>query len=326
MKAAFVDPAKRRLEVKEAGIPVPGKSEVLVKILASSLNPSDLAKISEIDEEMMPGFIPGTEACGIIVGCGKGLLPRLLLNKRVSCISHHQGSGAWAEYMVTKAGNCFPVSRAITDTQAAMMLVNPLTALALTDIAVKGRHKAVVITAASGALGKMLNSLMKKKRIKVINVVSDSNKQASLKKEGMTEVLNSGDSDFLRQLTECIVRLQPSLVLDAAGGGMINQMLDILPEGADFILYGNLSKQKIEFMPTSLVRTSKKMRGFFLGHWISEAGLLKTILFLIKANRLIKRGMTTKINKVFKLDEINDAVSAYQKNMTGGKVLISFES
>jgi len=326
MFAVFVDPANGNLITKKVDLPVPGKGEVLIKMLSAPINPSDLAKVREISPDEAADYIPGIEGCGKVVVAGKGLLPRLFMGRRVACSAKYRTSGTWAEYMVTPAGSCFPVSKSISDEQAAMTFVNPLTALAFLDFAHKNKHKAVVNTAATGALGKMTASLFEKHHIEVLNIVRSEEGANELKKLNNKHVLNSTQSDFPLKLKEWCEKLNATLVFDAVGGELVNRILDYLPAGSAILLYGNLSKEKIEFLPPQLVRENKKMIGFFLGRWITEQGMIKTIFNLLRVNRLLKHGMQTKVQATFSLEHIQQAVDLYEKNMSKGKVLLIVQS
>jgi NADPH:quinone reductase len=322
MKAVFVNPENGLLLIKMVDVPVPQKGEVLVKMLAAPINPSDLAKIREIKADETQDFIPGIEGCGTVVAAGKGILPRLFSGRRVACSAKYKTSGTWAEYMVTLAGSCFPAAKIISNEQASMALVNPMTALAFLDYARKNKYKAVINTTANSALGKMTAALCEKRHIQVLNIVWNNEGVNELKKLNYKYILNSNETDFLFKLKEWCVKMNATLMLDAIGGELINRVLDYLPANSTIIIYGNLSQGKVEFLPTQLLRENKKLTGFFLGQWIHEKGMLKTILNLLKVNRLLKKGMETRIQASFSLDDIQKAVEMYEKNMSKGKVLI----
>ncbi len=322
MVAVFVNPENGHLFTKKVDVPVPQKGEVLIKMMAATINPSDLAKIREIAASEAADFIPGVEGCGTVVAAGKGLLPRFFMGRRVACSAKYKTSGTWAEYMVTPAGSCFPVGKSISGEQAAMAIVNPMTALAFLDFARKNNHQAIVNTAATSALGKMIASLSKKHHIKVLNIVRNDEGVKELKKQKNDYVLNSTETDFPIKLKEWCEKMHATLMLDAVGGELVNQVLEYLPANSTIILYGNLSQKKIEFSPTQLVRENKKIIGFYLGHWIAENGMMKTVINLLKVNNLLKRGMETTVQAVFSLDDIQQAVELYEKNMSKGKVLL----
>ena len=104
MKAVKLDKPGGSLLVRTIAVPQLKYGEVLVKIAASPINPSDLQRIRSISQEQdISAFTPGIEGSGTVVAAGKGLLPKLWLGKRVACSSVYLSSGTWAEYMVTSA-------------------------------------------------------------------------------------------------------------------------------------------------------------------------------------------------------------------------------
>ncbi|NCF67045.1 MAG: alcohol dehydrogenase catalytic domain-containing protein [Chloroflexi bacterium] len=127
------------LRVEKRLVPKPGDNEVLVKVAASPINPSDLAFL-----EGLYGFkkqtpvVPGFEGSGTVVAVGRGMMGRYLQGKRVACISQDKGDGVWAEYMVTSTGYALPLDQSVSLEQGAMSADNPLTAIAFMEIAKKG--------------------------------------------------------------------------------------------------------------------------------------------------------------------------------------------
>src|SRR5215469_2723018 len=118
------------LTLEERPTPQPGKGEVLVRMTASPINPSDLASLQGLYavRKALP-LVPGIEGCGTVVKAGGGYLARRLLGKRVACAAG-AGDGTWAEYLVTTAQYCSPLPESINDEQGAMQIVNPYTAWA----------------------------------------------------------------------------------------------------------------------------------------------------------------------------------------------------
>src|SRR5512133_2002477 len=103
MKAVFLQEGK--LVTREVHVPDPGPSEVLVRISAAPVNPSDLARLRSAEAEYdLQTFIPGLEGSGTVIAAGTGILPHLWLGRRVACSSAFHTSGTWAEFMVTRAG------------------------------------------------------------------------------------------------------------------------------------------------------------------------------------------------------------------------------
>jgi len=321
MNAAFIG-QDGNLVIKQIDIPIPSKGEVLIRIIASPINPSDFARIKNIDQSEIGSFIPGIEGCGIVVAAGKGILPRMILDKRVACFAKHQTSGTWAEYLLTTAASCFPVNKRISDDQASMTLVNPMTALAFIDYAKKENHKAIISTAAASALGKMISFLGKKYQIPVINIVRNENNVNILKRLGNKYILNSEQDQFKEKLKELATSLKATLYLDAIGGTFTSNILDYLQPNSTILLYGTLSKENLEIVPHNLIRDNHKVIGFYLGNWMTKHSLLKVIGNLRMVSTLVKNGMTTSVQAKFPLENINDAIYLYTNNMSKGKVLI----
>src|SRR5512136_484783 len=145
MEAVHLEKVGGPVAVRQCPVPKPGPGQVLVRMAASPINPSDLASLLGTYKYQKPlPAIPGIEGSGIVVAAGSGILPRLRLGKRVACTSLPTRGGSWAEYMVTSAKLCVPLQRDVTLEQGAMMLVNPFAALALFEIAKRGKHAAIV--------------------------------------------------------------------------------------------------------------------------------------------------------------------------------------
>ncbi len=321
MKAVFLEKPGGKLFVKEVSTPVPGPGEVLVKMSAAPVNPSDLARMRKAEDAA--AFIPGIEGSGAVVAAGKGLLPRLWLGKRVACSSEYTYSGTWAEYMVTKAGKCFPIGSKVDDEQGAMSLVNPLTAIGFFEIARDERHKAIINNAAASALGRMVELLGKKHNIPVINIVRKDEQVRMLKSSGSEHVLNSSAPDFIDNLARLSNELNATLLFDSTCGPPLGKMIGALPSGSSVVIYGNLSgEDNIMINPRSLIDNDIKIYGFFLGARSKKNGMLKNILNMREVSRLMSSDMKIKIQGRFPLEKAQVAVDTYLSDMSSGKVLL----
>ena len=220
------------LHIEQRPVPKPGPNEVLVKVAAAAINPSDLSFIEGRYAFRKPlPAIPGFEGSGMVVDTGGGLMGRYLNGKRVACVSQQDGEGLWAEYVVVKAGYALPLNKEVSLEQGAMSVVNPLTALALISLAKEGNHKAIVNTAAASALGQMLDRLGRSEGIQVINIIRRHSQAELLKAQGATAVLNSSDADFEQQLYDACQQYDAKLAFDAIAGPMPMQLLKAMPAG-----------------------------------------------------------------------------------------------
>src|SRR5438874_4644546 len=118
--------------VAEKPVPRPGNGQVLVRVAAAPVNPSDLSFLRGTygHTKRLP-VVPGFEGSGEVVAAGGGLLARLLLGRRVACAAPPDGDGTWAEFMLAEASYCIPLRKATDTEHAATMIVNPFTAWAL---------------------------------------------------------------------------------------------------------------------------------------------------------------------------------------------------
>lgn len=325
MKAVFLSKPGGPLVVKDVDVPVPGPGEVLIKIAAAPINPSDIAMLRGAPQEHdLNTFIPGLEGSGTVVAAGNGLLPRLWMGRRVTCSSKHSSSGTWAEYMVTAAGSCFPLNRNVSDEQGSMSLVNPLTALAFFEIVKQNRHKALINNAAASALGRMVELLGVKQRIPVINIVRSQKQAEMLAGMGSRYVLNSSVNDFSDDLGALSHDLKATVLFDSTCNLHLRKIIEALPYGSSVYIYGNLSgEEEIMVNPRSLIDNNITISGFYLGSRSKENGLIKNFLNLREVSHLMSTDLKIKIRGRYPLSRAQEALDLYQNNMSAGKVLLA---
>jgi NADPH:quinone reductase-like Zn-dependent oxidoreductase len=297
-------------------VPKPGPGQVLVRMAAAPINPSDLGFLRGSYGFQKPfPIVPGLEGSGVVCAAGPGILPRLLLGRRVACSA--PSGGTWAEYLVTSASTCFPLKRNLSLEQGATLIVNPMTALAFFDIAKQGKHAAIVSNAAASALGRMILRLGQTYHVPVIHLVRREEQMELLHSLGGEYVLNSSDPNFSQQLGTLSKRLKATLLLDPVGE-KTREYLDAMPGRSVAIVYGSLSSQRIE--PGSV--SSQRITGFFLPNWIAKRNILQVGMDVLRVQRLAPNVLQTTIQKRFPLSEIRQAIELYQANPTAGKVLL----
>ena len=330
MKAVVLTKNGAQPEVATIPVPQPGKGEVLVKMAFSPVNPSDLAFLKGGYGIQKPyPVVPGFEGSGIVVAAGSGILPKLWLGKNVACAASPKLNGCWAEYMVTTAASCVPLSKKISMEQGSMMFVNPMTSLAFFDLYRKtpnpsGKTRGIINTAAASALGQMVIRLGKQQHIPVISVVRRDEQVEMLQKAGAEFVLSSATPDFEIQLKELSHRLNTTIIFDAVGGEMPQKLLSAAPKGSNLFIYGRLSGDVCEILPGELIFTGNQIKGFWLTNWLHEQGMLKTLLNIRKIQSMINTELKTNINRTFQPEEISEAIETYTANMSKGKVLLRF--
>ena len=310
------------LQIESIPLPEPGPGEVLVRMSASPINPSDLASIAGTYMAKSWPFTPGLEGSGIIVKAGSGLLPHLRMGKRVACSPNTGGDGAWAEYMKTSVMKTVPLPGNIDMEQGSMMLVNPMTAMAFIQLFKEGGHTAMVNNAAASALGKMLIRLAADRSIPLISVVRKEKQVQELKGMGALHVLNSSSKTFEDELRTLSGQLGATLILDAVTGKESGRLLNASPDGSTLVAYARLSGDPIQADPSDLIRLEKNLKGFQLGNWLNSKSIIFKLRFLKNVKKEMSSSLHSHVNQTFPMDHVNQAIELYQENMSAGKVLL----
>jgi NADPH:quinone reductase len=310
------------LVVAEKPVPRPGDGQVLVRVAAAPVNPSDLSFLRGTygHTKRLP-VVPGFEGSGEVVAAGGGLLARFLLGRRVACAAPTDGDGTWAEFMLAEASHCIPLRKATDTEQAATMIVNPFTAWALMGLAKSLRAEAVVQTAAASALGRMIVRLAVGRGVHIVNVVRRAEQIELLQNEGAGYVLNSGGDDFDERLRELCTRLRASVAFDSVAGETTGRVLRAMPAGGTAIVYGALSQQGCLLDPRSLIFEGKSVRGFWLSDWLRRQSALRKFLVSGRIQELLKGELKTEIRARLPLSSAVEGLREYEREMTGGKII-----
>ncbi len=234
------------LSLVSVPVPEPGADEVLVRVEASPINPSDLgllvgaadmatakvsgtgaatvvtAKVPEAAMRAMAGRLDesmpvGNEGAGVVVKAGASEAAQALMGKTVAMI----GGAMYAQYRVMRAKDCLVLPEGTTAAEGASCFVNPLTALGMTETMRREGHKALVHTAAASNLGQMLNRICLKDGIALVNIVRNGQQAEILRGIGAKHVVDSSASTFMDDLTDALVETGATLAFDAIGGGKL---------------------------------------------------------------------------------------------------------
>jgi NADPH2:quinone reductase len=294
-----------QLEVSLARVPVPqpAANEVLVRIEASPLNPSDLGLLfgpadmskatqsgtasepiiaAPVSEGAMKGMAAridqsmpvGNEGAGVVVAAGSSPEAHALLGKTVAIL----GGAMYAQYRCVPIAQTLLLPAGTTAVEGASSFINPLTALGMVETLRHEGHKALVHTAAASNLGQMLNRLCIADGIELVNIVRKPEQAALLKKLGAKVVVNSESPTFIDELTEAIVATGATLAFDAIGGGrlasqILNAMEAALNRNAtEYSRYGSSTHKQVylygglDTRPTEIVRSFGMSWG--IGGWL----------------------------------------------------------
>jgi NADPH:quinone reductase len=324
MHAVQLDEPNGRLTWREIPLPRPQVGQVLIRMAAAPINPSDLGALSGLSysgKRQFP-FTPGLEGSGTVIEAGEGFMPRLLTGRRVACSALLTGDGTWAEYMVTSAQSCIPLNKNVSLEQGTTLLVNPLSALAILEIAQQGKHRATVSTAAASALGGMILRLGKRRNIPIIHVVRRQAQVDWVRGLGGEYILNSSDPDFVEQLRTMAHKLKATLLLDAISGNMTQQLAEAAPFGSTILLYSRLSDQECSIDARTALIKDLHFDGWFLPNWFSKKNLLQVLQLSGQAQSLLGTDLQSPIHKRFPLAAAQRGLETYVNNMGAGKILL----
>jgi len=302
------------LELSLVSVPVPdpGPDEVVLRVEAAPINPSDLglllgpadmrtAKLTGTPERpVLTAVIPapalqaikarigvsmpvGNEGAGVVVATGSSDAARALQGKAVAAL----GGAMYSEFRCVPVVQCLVLPAGATPADGASAFVNPLTALGMIETMRREGHTALVHTAAASNLGQMLNRLCRQEEIGLVNIVRRADQEALLHRLGARHICNSGAASFLADLTEAIAATGATLGFDALGGGKVaGQILGCMEAAAsrsitEYSRYGSTVHKQVYIYggldpgPTEFTRNfgmSWGMGGWLLFPFLQKLG------------------------------------------------------
>lgn len=312
------------LQIGDIPKPTPGPGEVLVRMIASPINPSDL-----LFAKGRYGIIPdlparsGFEGVGVVEAAGPGLIGLLRKGKRV-CVMNQAG-GNWAEYVVVPAVRVIPVPKDIPDEQAACFFVNPATVLGMVRHVLKVPKGAWLLQTAGGSsLGRMINKLGRHDGFRVINVVRRIETADELKRIGAEAVISPDAGPIEEQVRAITGGAGVPYALDCVGGDMGTGAFKSLAASGRMLVYGTMSHEPIRIDPREMISGKKVLEGFYLGHWLPGRGIPRALLLFREIAAMIRAGvLETEIGDRLPLDRVNEAARLAEEPGRAGKVLLT---
>ncbi len=312
MSSTVGDDGSLTMELVEKPLPTPKPDQVLVRVEATPINPSDLgvmfgwadmtraatqgsgkeirldAPVPDMGMRIMKARVGqslpvGNEGAGTVVATGDSDEARALEGKLVAIM----GGGMYAQYRCLPAAMCMPLKDDHTAEDGASSFVNPLTALSFLETMRMEGHKALVHTAAASNLGQMLNRICQADGVDLVNIVRRDEQAELLKNMGARYVCNSSDPDFMATLIDAIHETGATLGFDATGGGKLASDILTAMEGAAartpgaYSVYGSVHHKQVylygglDTSPTTLSRgygMAWGVGGWLLPNFLAKAG------------------------------------------------------
>jgi NADPH:quinone reductase len=300
------------LELSLVSVPTPnpGPDEVVVRVEAAPINPSDLgllfgsADMSTAKGSGTPAlpvttaFIPeklrnamagrldqsmpvGNEGAGVVIRAGSSVGAQALLGRTVAAL----GGAMYSQYRCLKVGQCLPLPSGTTATEGASSFVNPLTALGMVETMRREGHTALVHTAAASNLGRMLVKVCLHDKVDLVNVVRKPEQEEALRALGAVHVCNSSSASFKEDLIRALVATGATLAFDATGGGRLAgniltcMELALNKSAKEYSRYGSSTHKQVYIYgaldpsPTELGRNFGMAWG--IGGWLVSPALQK---------------------------------------------------
>ncbi|MFN4924569.1 zinc-binding dehydrogenase [Bradyrhizobium sp.] len=299
------------LSLVDVPTPEPGPDEVVVRIEAAPINPSDLgllvgaadlstlqasgtkarpvitAKVPEAGMRAMAGRLDeslpiGNEGAGTVVKTGSSEAAKALMGRTVAAI----GGAMYSQYRCLKISECLPMPAGTTAAEGASCFVNPLTSLGMTETMRREGHTALVHTAAASNLGQMLNKICLKDGIPLVNIVRSAAQAEILRGIGATYIVDSTSPTFMDELIAALVETGATIAFDAIGGGKLaGQILNAMEAAINksgkhpYSRYGSSVHKQVYIYGGLDTRPTEITRGFGMtwsvGGWLLFPFLMK---------------------------------------------------
>jgi NADPH2:quinone reductase len=298
------------LSLARVAVAEPGPDEVMVRVEAAPINPSDLALMfgaadinsarasgapghpvltANIPEKFMRAMagrvgqsMPvGNEGAGVVIRAGSSKEAQALAGRTVAIA----GGAMYSQYRTLKAAQCLALPAGTTPAEGASCFVNPLTSLGMVETMRREGHSALVHTAAASNLGQMLNRICIKDGVSLVNIVRKREQEELLRGMGAKYVCNSASPTFMEDLTQALAATGATIAFDAIGGGKLaSQILTCMEAAAnakatEYSRYGSATHKQVYIYgmldrgPTELARNYGMAWG--VGGWLLTPFLQK---------------------------------------------------
>ena len=363
LRSKVTSGGKLELSLEEAVVPEPAADEVVVRVEAAPINPSDLgmllgpadastfsaggtaerptatavvpqSRLAAVAGRLDQGMLVGNEGAGVVIAAGAEALA--WVGRRVATRTF----GMYAQYRVARMADCLLLPHGATARQGASAFINPLTALGMVETLRREGHTALVHTAAASSLGHMLNRLCQADNIPLVNIVRSAEQVAILRGIGAKYVLDSTSPDFAAALTDAVAETNATLAFDAIGGGtLVATILSCMEKAASrratsYNRYGSSTHKQVyiygglDLRPTELSRNfgmAWGVGGWLMTWFLQKIGSRDTQRLRERVAAELTTTFATHYTAEISLTEAlaPAVIAAYNKRATGEKYLIT---
>jgi NADPH2:quinone reductase len=363
LRSEIGSPGTLTLSLARVPVAAPADDEVVVRIEATPINPSDLglllgpADISTLRREgegeaaVVTAMVPpdrlrgvaarldqsmpvGNEGAGVVIRAGTDA--RHLLGRTVAIL----GGAMYAQYRTVRAAACLPLPEGVTAAEGASAFVNPLTALGMVETMRREGHKALVHTAAASNLGQMLTRLCLQDGVELVNIVRSAEQAALLRDIGASHVCDSSAPTFLDDLTDALVATGATIAFDAIGGGLLGgQILSCMEAAANrsahaYSRYGSQTHKQLNIYgsldprPTQIDRSigmAWSAGGWLVSYFLERIGAEAAQRLRGRVLAELKTTFASRYTAEIALTDVLDlsTIRRFSERRTGEKYLIN---
>ena len=347
MLSTVTEGAELRMELVEKPFPTPKPNEVIIRVEATPINPSDQGVMfgwsnmssgshsgSGTDTVFTAPITPqgmgimkarigqnlpvGNEGAGTVVVAGDSLEAQALMGKTVSATS----GTMYGQYACVPAMSCLPLLPEHSAQDGASSFVNPMTALSMVEVMKLEGHSALIHTAAASNLGQMLHKICQADGVELVNIVRREEQVKLLKDLGAKYVVNSSSETYMADLTEAIHATGATLAFDATGGGELASQILTAMEGAAartpgaYSIYGSIHHKQVylygglDMSPTTLTRgygMAWGVGGWLLPNFLAKAGMETTVKLRMRVAKELKTTFASHYTDEISLAEALDS-------------------
>lgn len=301
--------------VEQVELPAPGPGQVMVRMLAAPINPADVNFIEGVYgiKPELPSAA-GLEGCGEVLACGPGVESPCVGDKVIFL----RERGTWASHVVCAADGVLVVPAGIDPVQAAMLKVNPLTALRmLVEAGEPAPGSWVAQNAANSGVGQCVIQVAKALGLHTINLVRRPDAKDGLAALG-ADCLLLDEPGVVEHAPA-----KPMLALNAVGGDSAVRLMDLLCEKGRLVTYGAMSKQGVKVPNKFLLFKGISLHGFWLTRWLREAPRAEIeAAYARLAGWMVAGQLSMKVEKIYPLGQVAEALRHAQRDQRNGKILL----
>ena len=294
------------------------ENEVLIEVICFPINPADILLVEGkyANKPKLPSLM-GAECIAKVKKVGKNIRKFKLGDIVLPLVRDN-----WVEEKVVKENEIIKLPNNIDTEQGCMLKVNPATAYLMLNNYVKVKQGDFIIqNASNSSVGNYVIQLGKLYNIKTINLVRRKEVISTLKDYGADYVfklnLNKKEESFIKSSN-------PKLFIDAVAGKHVNSIASLLTDNSTIINYGLLSGENIQLDPHNTIFKNIILKGFWLSLWLNKMSIEeKNKLYSYLSKLIITKSLFTKIEKVFHINDIKEAINTASNFNRDGKILVT---